>query len=91
MAVSPQLVEPNSPQLVEPNPEIQGNVLDESFATDELDNMEEAEIAIDTVATSEEEGPDTTDSKDDDNVGDEDNQLQSKGRCCMLCKYHKVR
>jgi len=76
--VSPQLVEPNS-QLVEPNPEIQGNALDESFAADELDNIEEAEIAIDTVATEEEvEGPDTTDNKDDDTVGDGDNQLQSK-------------
>ena len=79
MAVSPPLVEPNYPQLVEANPEIQGNVLSDTFAADELDNIEEAEMAIDTVATAEgEEVPDTTDNKDDDNVGDVDNQLQSK-------------
>ncbi|XP_065919048.1 kinesin-like protein KIF1A isoform X2 [Dysidea avara] len=78
VAVSPPLVEPNYPQLVEANPEIQGNVLSDTFAADELDNIEEAEMAIDTVATAEgEEVPDTTDNKDDDNVGDVDNQLQS--------------
>ena len=46
-------------QILQANPEVQGNVIEQSFAEDDMDNMEEAEVAIDTEAA---------DNKDNDDM-----------------------
>ena len=37
--------------MLQANPEVQGNVVEQSFAKDGVGNMEEAEVAIDAEAT----------------------------------------
>ena len=72
-------------QMLQANPEVQGNVIEQSLDKEEVDNTEEAEVAIEMEAAKDEVDDNKgTDDKETDDVA-KDQILRSECNLYLLC------